>query len=247
VSEQYATDANLRARMILHQRFSTAKEDWHRWLFARVAPGPGARILELGCGPAEFWKRNLGRIDGSWSLTLTDLSPGMIESAQQVLGDRAEYAVADAQELPFADQSFDVALASHMLYHVDNRPKAFDEIRRVLVPGGVFHAATNGEGHMQEMGALTEGWWPFARHTAAFGLESGPPQLEPFFTEMRVERFETGLAVTEVEPVLAYLRSSERYDGRELAEERAAVEDAIARHGVFRVTTTAGLISCRKP
>ena len=64
---------------------------------------------------------------------------------------------------------------------------------------------------------------------------------------MRIERFDTGLRVTDVEPVLAYLRSSERYDGRDLAGERAAVAAAIERDGSFWVTTTPGLISCRKP
>jgi ubiquinone/menaquinone biosynthesis C-methylase UbiE len=244
---QYATDANLRARINLHQRFSTAQEDWHRWVFERIAPGPGARILEVGCGPGELWKQNLDRIDATWRLTLSDQSAGMIDVAETVLGDRADYAVADAEELPFASESFDVVVANHMLYHVPDRPRAFAEIRRVLCAGGVFHAATNGEGHMREMGALSADWWPFARHTEAFGLESGPPQLEPFFDVIRIDRFDNELLVTEVEPVLAYLRSSERYDGRDLAGERAAVEEAIARDGVFRVTTAGGLISCRKP
>lgn len=247
LEEQYRTDANLRARIDLHQRFSTAKEDWHRWLFDRVAPPAGARILEVGCGPAEFWKQNLDRIDPSWELTLTDLSPGMLEAARAVLGDRAEYRVADAQELPFADQSFDVVLASHMLYHVPDRPKAFGEIQRVLAPGGVFHAATNGNGHLQELGDLTADWLAFDRHVKAFGLESGPPQLEPFFVDLHVERVDAELRITEVEPVLAYLRSSERYDGRDIADEQAAVEAAIARDGVFRVATTAGVICCHNP
>ena len=247
MSEQYATDANLRARITLHQRFSTAKENWHRWLFDRVAPGPNARILEVGCGPAEFWKRNLDRLDPTWDLTLTDLSPGMIDAAQHVLGERAAYAVADVQELPFGDGSFDVVLASHMLYHVADRPKSFSEVRRVLAPGGFFHAATNGEGHLQELGALAHGWLPVARHTESFGLASGPPQLEPFFADVTIDRFDNELAVTEVEPLLAYLRSSECYDGRDLAAERSLVEAAVTRDGVFRVTTTAGVISCRKP
>ncbi|HLY85011.1 MAG TPA: class I SAM-dependent methyltransferase [Gaiellaceae bacterium] len=247
MSEQYATDVNLRARIDLHQRFSTATQDWHRWLFDRVALPAGSRVLEAGCGPAEFWKRNLDRLDPSWQLTLSDRSPGMIDVARAVLGDRADYVVADIEDLPFDGETFDVVMAHHMLYHVPDRPRAFAEIRRVLVSGGVFHAATNGDGHLQEMGELSAGWWPFARHVDAFGLESGPPQLEPFFADVRVERCVDDLEITDVEPVLAYLRSSERYDGRELEDERAAVEAAIARDGVFFVRKSGGLISCRKP
>ena len=245
VREQYATDANLRARITLHQRFSTAKEDWHRWLFDRVVPPAGARILEVGCGPAEFWKQNLDRLDPTWRLTLTDLSPGMIDAARQVLGGGAEYAVVNAQELPFSDDAFDVVLASHMLYHVDDRPQAFAEIRRVLAPGGRFHAATNGRGHLEELGALFAG--PLGRHIEAFGLETGPPQLEPFFTEIEVERFDAELRITEVEPVLAYIRSSEAYDGGPLDEPAKTVAAAIADAGAFHVAIRAGVIHCLDP
>jgi ubiquinone/menaquinone biosynthesis C-methylase UbiE len=248
LEEQYRTDANLNARIALHARFST-NPGWGRWLFEReLADAPaGARILEVGCGPATtLWGSSLDRIDPSWRLTLTDASPGMIDAASNVLGDRAEYAVASAEALPFADESFDVVLSNHMLYHVEDRPKAFAEIRRVLVPDGVFRAATNGDGHMHELGELAP-WWPPNTHTRAFGLESGPGQLEPFFADIRVERFQDDLAVTEVEPVLAYLRSSWRYDGHDLAAERAAVEDAIARDGVFLIHKSQGLLSCRKP
>src|SRR5215472_13543134 len=120
----------------------------------------------------------------------------MIEAARELLGDRAEYLVADVQELTLAGGSFDVVLANHMLYHVLDRPQAFAEIRRVLVPGGVFHAATNGYGHLEELRALVGATWRFWAYNEVFGLETGPPQLEPFFSEVRVERFETGLAVT---------------------------------------------------
>jgi len=247
LGEQYATDANLNSRIALHERFST-NPGWGRWLFERElgdAPS-GARILEVGCGPATtLWGANLERVDPTWQLTLADSSPGMIEAARDVLGERAAYAVASAEELPFADESFDLVLANHMLYHVEDRPKAFAEVRRALVPGGVFHAATNGDGHMRELGELTP-WWPPDTHTRAFGLESGPPQLEPFFSDLRVERFLDDLAVTEVEPVLAYLRSSWRYDGSDLGGERAAVEESIERDGVFLIHKSQGLISCRK-
>jgi ubiquinone/menaquinone biosynthesis C-methylase UbiE len=245
LEEQYRTDANLRARIELHQRFKTTEEDWHRWLFDRVAPPSRAQILEVGCGPAEFWKQNLDRIDPWWEITLSDRSAGMIAAAEAVLGDRAAYAVADVQDLPFAGGSFDVVVASHMLYHVDDRPQAFAEIRRVLVPGGSFHAATNGRGHLDELGALFAG--PLSRHIEAFGLETGPPQLEPFFTEIEVELFDSELRVTEVEPVLAYIRSSEAYAGGPVDGPAAIVGGAIEREGAFRIATKAGVISCRKP
>lgn len=243
--EQYATDDNLRARIALHAAFSI-NPHWAEWLFDREAPGPGARILDLGCGPATLWRANRERIDPSWSLTLADFSPGMIEAARRELGERAVYGVADAQKLPFPADSFDVVLANHMLYHIPDRPRAFAEIRRVLVSGGTFHASTIGRGHLAELAALVPGW-DLGRHAEAFGLETGPEQLQPFFADIRVERFEDGLAATDAEPVLAYIRSSERYHGEDLTGARNTVQKAIARHGAFTIAKRQGVISCRKP
>jgi hypothetical protein len=53
--------------------------------------------------------------------------------------------------------------------------------------------------------------------------------------------------VTEVEPVLAYIRSSFVYDGQELDGVRQGVAEAIGRDGFFRIRKSQGLISCRKP
>src|SRR5215217_3408792 len=140
LQEQYATDGNLQARIVLHAEFSI-NAHWAEWLFEREAPKPGARILDLGCGPATLWRANRERIDPSWSLTLADFSAGMIEAARRELGERAVYVVADAQALPFPPGSFDAVLANHMLYHVPDRARAFGEIERVLISGGTFHAS----------------------------------------------------------------------------------------------------------
>ena len=243
--EQYAADDNLQARIALHAAFSI-NPHWAEWLFDREAPGPGARILDLGCGPATLWRANRERIDLSWSLTMADFSPGMIEAARRELGERAVYVVADAQQLAFPADSFDAVLANHMLYHIRNRLRAYADIRRVLVSGGTFHASTIGRGHLAELDALVPGW-DLGRHAEAFGLETGPEQLQPFFADIRVERFEDGLAVTNAEPVLAYIRSSERYHGEDLTGARKTVQKAIARHGAFTIAKRQGVIGCRKP
>jgi ubiquinone/menaquinone biosynthesis C-methylase UbiE len=246
LSQQYATDANLQARIDLHARFAT-NPGWHRWAFERETAGPVSRILEIGCGPASLWRENLDRIDPGWSLTLLDSSPGMIEAARGFLGSGAEYVVGEAEELPFADESFDVVLANHMLYHVPDRPRAFAEISRILTPGGRFHAALNGRDHLEELRVLVGPEWSFSRYMDRFCLDDAPTELAPFFGDIRLERFDTALLVTEVEPVVAYVRSSESYPDGTLDRVREAAEAALARDGAFRITTTPGLISCRKP
>jgi hypothetical protein len=112
--------------------------------------------------------------------------------------------------------------------------------------GGTFHASTIRRGHLAELGALVPGW-DLGRHAEGFGLETGPEQLQPFFADIRVERFEGGLAVTDADPVLAYIRSSERYDGEDLTGAGKTVQRAIARYGAFTIAQRVGVISGRKP
>ncbi|HEX9415134.1 MAG TPA: class I SAM-dependent methyltransferase [Gaiellaceae bacterium] len=236
--EQYATDANLRARIDLHSRFSMNPQPWHRWVFDRLDFGPEARILEVGCGPAELWAENRDRIPSGWRLTLADLSPGMVEAARAVMGDRAECQVANVQELPFDDESFDGAIANHMLYHAFDRARALGELARVLSPGGMLYAATNGADHLKEIKALLERpveW--------GFGLEVAQDELAAFF-EVELDLYPGDLEVTEAEPVLAFVRS---LDCGEVEGARELVEETIAREGAFHVTKSTGLFSCRKP
>jgi ubiquinone/menaquinone biosynthesis C-methylase UbiE len=142
--DNYASPENLQARISIHGY--AVNPDWTSWLFEREFPtdATGLRVLELGCGTGALWAANLERVDPSWSLTFADSSDGMLKTARVPLGNRAEYALADAEALPFPDAAFDVVVVNHMLYHVPDRPRAFGEIQRVRAPAGAFHCSTNG-------------------------------------------------------------------------------------------------------
>jgi SAM-dependent methyltransferase len=162
----------------------------------------------------------------------------MIEAARGVLGERAEYRVADVQELPFEDGSFEGAIANHMLYHASDRRRALGEIARVLVPGGVLYVSTNGSEHLKEIKALLERpveW--------GFRIEIAEDELAALF-EVRLEFFPGDLEVSEAEAVLAFVRS---LDCGAVDGVRELVERTIAREGSFHVTKCTGLFSCRKP
>lgn len=262
--QQYQTDANLNARIALHQHFSTDSYPWFRWVFDHYDFPADAHILELGCGPADLWRENADRIPAGWDITLTDFSEGMVASAQRNLaeiGRAFTFRQADAQELPFETATFDAVLANHMLYHVPDRPRAFAEIRRVLKIDGVFYAATNGERHMLELWQLLEPYIPdcHARALAVaegFLMENGATQLEAagFIgrEDSRVvwHNYPTGLAVTEVEPLIAYIQSSNTlmshaWTESELDALRAEVAARIASEGAFHIHKVVGLFMAR--
>jgi ubiquinone/menaquinone biosynthesis C-methylase UbiE len=248
--EQYKNAANLNDRIQLHVRFSTNRYDFHMWVFDQLKLGADSRVLELGCGPGSLWRPNLARIPAGWQITLTDLSPGMLEEARANLASAHPFAFeqADAQALPFADASFDAVIANHMLYHVPDRAKAFAEIRRVLRPAGRFYAATNGEKALQEIHTLVQQFDPtiglWGRPgTNGFTLEGGGTELSEWFSHVTVHRQENALVVTEAEPLVAFVASfaGDILAGARRAEFTRVVEQRIATDGAIHITKDTGL------
>ena len=96
------------------------------------------RSLEIGAGTGYF-SLNLLQTGVVQRATCTDISPGMVamlaDNARR-LGLEVRTARADAESLPFADQSFDLLLGHAVLHHLPNLRRAFNEFHRVLAPGG---------------------------------------------------------------------------------------------------------------
>jgi SAM-dependent methyltransferase len=96
------------------------------------------RSLEIGAGTGYF-SLNLLQAAVVGEATCTDISPGMLatlaENAQR-LGLQVKTARADAESLPFSDESFDLVLGHAVLHHLPNLRRAFAEFHRVLRPGG---------------------------------------------------------------------------------------------------------------
>jgi SAM-dependent methyltransferase len=108
------------------------------------------RIVDVGCGNGVYLAA-LRRRGHTGPLLGLDLSAGM---ARQAAVHGAPTTVADAQALPLDDESVDVALSMHMLYHVPDVDRAVRELRRVVRPGGTALVTTNGTGHTAEVKAV---------------------------------------------------------------------------------------------
>ena len=157
---------------------------------------------------------------------------------------------ADAGELPFEDGVFDVVVANHVLYHVEDPVRTVSELRRVLRPTGLLAASTNGEGHLRELDDLA------AAHTAAahqpvalplsFSLENGSDRLASAFGSVELRRYEDALEITEPEPAVAYVASMWSWNGAvDLDGLREDLRQRIAGEGCLRVRKDTGLFLAR--
>jgi ubiquinone/menaquinone biosynthesis C-methylase UbiE len=128
-----------------------------------------SRALEVGCGPGHITA--MMAATGA-SVTGVDLVPAMIETARTLHPDIA-FVEANAEQLPFADDAFDVVLANFVIHHFARPDVVFTEIRRVLTPGGRFVFA--GPIEPYEFMAFIEG---LTAHHTMEALAHGPLYLE---------------------------------------------------------------------
>ena len=173
VRREYATDAGLAGRLAAY-RFAEGP-DPREMAHQAVAEARPQRVLEIGCGQgamAERMARELG-----CEVVAIDQSEHMVSLTRQRGVDAV---VGDAQELPFANEEFDVALAAWMLYHVPDVDRALAEFARVLRPRGRLVAVTNGDDHLHELGDLLGG----TGLRSSFSAENGEAQLRHRFSEV---------------------------------------------------------------
>jgi ubiquinone/menaquinone biosynthesis C-methylase UbiE len=137
----------------------------------------------------------------------------------------------DAQSIPFEDGSFDAVIANHMLYHVPDRPKALGEIHRVLKSGGHLFATTIGQDHLKEIAnwirqLISE--TGFLSFGSPFTLENGFEQVKQFFAVVTLSRYPDSLQVTEVDPIIAFIRSTSH--AAEIVEPKLAKLESQLEH-----------------
>lgn len=92
-----------------------------------------ARLLDLGCG--DGLDIAILKELGFKNIIGVDISTSLIDQAK-ALNPSVKFVKATAEKLPFRGGSFDIVLSDSMIYHLVDKPKAFKEIKRILVKGG---------------------------------------------------------------------------------------------------------------
>ena len=96
------------------------------------------RILETAAGTGLATAKIVEQLPDA-SLVATDLNQAMIDvAAKRVTSPNVQFQAADAQSLPFEDESFDAVVMQYGMMFLPDRAAGYSEARRVLKPGGHF-------------------------------------------------------------------------------------------------------------
>ncbi|OPJ60774.1 MerR family transcriptional regulator [Clostridium oryzae] len=256
--EQYKNSSNVNARIELHKNYSVNPVGWFQWIFSKLKLKPGMRILEIGCGNGELWKVNRSFIPKEASLTLSDISMGMLNDAKENLKDietDITFQQFDCHCIPAEDKSFDMIIANHVMFYLKDRDKALNEIKRVLKNSGSFYCSTYGKEHMKEIEQLVK---EFDSRIALsevnlydiFGLENGESELKNYFHEVSKYIYDDYLLVDNELPLLDYILSchgnQHEYLNSKYVEFKNFIIQKINKKNGLRITKMAGIFCCKK-
>jgi ubiquinone/menaquinone biosynthesis C-methylase UbiE len=116
------------------------RDEYRRIAQKAASEVQAGQALEIGPGPG-FISLELAKLLPEMDVTGLDLSQTMVEMAEKNareygLSERVQFKKGDAAEMPFADGSFDLIVSSGSLHHWEEPARIFNEVHRVLKPGG---------------------------------------------------------------------------------------------------------------
>jgi SAM-dependent methyltransferase len=146
----------------------------YHWASACVS---GLRVLDAGCGNG--YGSLLLLEAGATTVTGIDIAQEAIEAARKRAVSGVQFVLGDISDLPFEDDSFDVAVCFEAIEHVHDQPRTLDELHRVLVPAGLLIISSPNRGVYQEGNP---------HHTHEYTPDELRAALEDRFANVRLRR-----------------------------------------------------------
>ncbi len=114
---------------------------WKRFLLSQTGLRPGQRALDVAGGTGDITLGMAQQVGSTGLVVLSDINAEMLRQGRDRLLDQGvvgnvEFSLANAEQLPFADQSFDCVTIAFGLRNVTDKAAALASMYRVLKPGG---------------------------------------------------------------------------------------------------------------
>lgn len=114
---------------------------WAQRVLDATEVGAGHRVLDVACGTGILARAAVGRVGESGEVAGLDPNPGMLAVARR-LAPTVSWETGVAENIPFADATFDRVVSQFGMMFFTDREAALGEMQRVLAPGGVIGIAT---------------------------------------------------------------------------------------------------------
>ena len=161
-------------------------------LLQHIVTFPAQSILEIACGTGRLTKHLRETFPAASSLIATDINPDMLELAQKQLNNPSiTFQLADAQHLPFTDQSFELVVNQFGLMFLPDKQGGVNEAFRVLKPHGHFVFTT----------------WDHAGNMPLFKLIIDE-MIIPLFKGEDISRFYTPFSLNDPDLLNAFLEEA---------------------------------------
>ncbi len=215
VMKQYEDDSKFKKRQDFHDKYSTNQYGFRNWLFDKYEIVEGCKILELGCGNGRIWDEKYDKLPSNICLTLSDLSEGMCNVVKEKHKNHKNVLVEqiDIQNIPYDDNSFDIVIANHMLYHVPKVDKAIEEVYRVLKKGGIFYASTLGTNGFQKylnqkFKEFNSSMDYFNIENWSFTLKNGKQVLSKKFKDIEMYEYKDSIQLSDENELVEWIFTS---------------------------------------
>ncbi|KEZ76542.1 bifunctional demethylmenaquinone methyltransferase/2-methoxy-6-polyprenyl-1,4-benzoquinol methylase UbiE [Salinisphaera hydrothermalis] len=114
---------------------------WKRFTISLAAVRPGERVLDLASGTGDLAAGFAKKVGASGRVLMSDINHAMLSNGRDRMIERGlvsnvDYCLANAEKLPFADDSFDCVTIGFGLRNVTDKQSALNEMARVTKPGG---------------------------------------------------------------------------------------------------------------
>lgn len=204
-------------RIGIHDRYRTNPREWYRWVFDKIDAPRDARVLDAGCGTANFWRVNKDRIPAAWHAFLCDISRAMANYVHQSLPSlpcSAAVLIGDSSSLPFPDGSLDAILVMHVLHRIPDVDAALRWFRRILKRNGKLYVTAGSLARLKNIDAIGTSCCPPLRIVTEdpkkrFSSETGGSVLKRHFPFVREWTYEDAVAFEDRDTLVRYMRSSE--------------------------------------